>query len=39
MKGLIFHLTGLLMEMPQAVKLKRDTLNPGVQTPAVGTHG
>lgn len=32
MKGLIFHLTVFLLEMPQALQLKRDTLNPGVQT-------
>lgn len=31
MKGLIFHLTGFLLEMPKAMQLK-DTLNPGVQT-------
>lgn len=31
-KGLIFHLTGFLLEMPLAVQFKRDTSNPGVQT-------
>lgn len=36
MKGLIFHLTGFFLEMPQAMQLKRDTLNPGVQTLDLG---